>query len=199
MVKPNHAVPQIASAIATALRGLAAYLEFSFLSGHRTLPTYSRPGPLHGQMESITIGRTRILQVTRLSIWTTPCRGFPDTKPQGAPPSAVSGVERTVGPYPAPQRGARLRPRVDGLTDGLRVGPKWTILDRIELKSWRRLRESNPGSRFCRPLPYHLAKSPRPEFIVPAVVPLALDRGPTRLHSADGREPQWSLPWPVAA
>ena len=29
----------------------------------------------------------------------------------------------------------------------------------------RRLRESNPGSRFCRPLPYHLAKSPRPSSL----------------------------------
>ena len=31
---------------------------------------------------------------------------------------------------------------------------------RIVFKNWRRVRDSNPRWRFCRPLPYHLANSP---------------------------------------
>ena len=39
----------------------------------------------------------------------------------------------------------------------------WRMLadGRLKAGCWRRVRDSNPRWRFCRPLPYHLANSPR--------------------------------------
>src|SRR5216684_8834379 len=46
----------------------------------------------------------------------------------------------------------------------LTVGPQGTRRSAAvtEESNWRRRPESNWGWRFCRPLPYHLATSPRP-------------------------------------
>ena len=51
-------------------------------------------------------------------------------------------------------------------------------------KDWRRRPESNWGWRFCKPLPCHLATSPRREWILPSAAYLAAGLRPSLASSA---------------